>query len=91
MPPNLTHLLQPLDVVIFQSLKHYHDKTIDIMVRNGLANITKIEFLSGIQEVRKQAFEVDTIRSSFKETGIWPFNPQLVLARIDEILARSTP
>ena len=28
---------------------------------------------------------------SFKETGFWPFNPQVVLARIDERLARSTP
>ena len=48
MPLNLTHLLQPLDEVIFQPLKHYHAKAIDIMVRDGLTNITKTKFLSCI-------------------------------------------
>ncbi|KAM4066053.1 DDE superfamily endonuclease [Hirsutella rhossiliensis] len=44
MPPNLTHALQPLDVVVFQPLKHYHAKALDVMVRDGLVNITKLEF-----------------------------------------------
>ncbi|RKF56160.1 hypothetical protein OnM2_083043 [Erysiphe neolycopersici] len=89
MPPNLTHLLQPLDVVIFQPLKHYRAKAIDIMVRDGLTNITKIELLGCIQEVRKKAFKVDTIRSAFKKTSIWSYNPHVVLAKIDERLAKS--
>src|SRR6185312_11618363 len=46
LPPNLTHLLQPLDVVVFQPLKHYHAKALDLLVRDGLVNITKVEFLS---------------------------------------------
>ncbi|KAM4066705.1 DDE superfamily endonuclease [Hirsutella rhossiliensis] len=50
MPPNLTHLLQPLDVVVFQPLKHYHAKALEVMVRDGLVNITKLEFLSCIQQ-----------------------------------------
>ena len=60
------------------------------MVRDGLTNITKVEFLACIQDIRKQAFKVDTIKSSFKKTGIWPFNPQVVLEKIDERLGRST-
>ena len=79
MPPNLTHLLQPLDVVVFQPLKHYHAKALDVMVRDGIVNITKIEFLSCIQEVRRQAFKQSKILSAFQKTGIWPFNPHLVL------------
>ncbi|KAJ6439193.1 hypothetical protein O9K51_08605 [Purpureocillium lavendulum] len=70
LPPNLTHLLQPLDVVVFQPLKHYHAKALDLMARDGLVNITKIEFLSCIQDVRKEAFKESTIRSAFKKTGI---------------------
>jgi len=29
LPPHTTHLLQPLDVVVFQPLKHYHAEAID--------------------------------------------------------------
>ncbi|KAJ6436064.1 hypothetical protein O9K51_11412 [Purpureocillium lavendulum] len=50
LPSNLTHLLQPLDVVVFQPLKHYHAKALDLMVRDGLVNITKVEFLGCIQD-----------------------------------------
>jgi DDE superfamily endonuclease/Tc5 transposase-like DNA-binding protein len=91
MPPNLTHLLQPLDVVVFQPLKHYHAKALDVMVRDGLVNITKIEFLSCIQQVRIQAFKQSTILSAFRKTGIWPFNPQVVLQILEARQATRTP
>ena len=91
LPPNLTHLLQPLDVVVFQPLKHYHAKALDLMVRDGLVHITKIEFLSCIEEVRRQAFKESTILTSFKKTGIWPFNPQPVLKILEERQAKKTP
>ena len=55
-----------------------------------MTNINKVEFLACIQDIRKQAFKVDTIKSSFKKTGIWPFNPQVVLEKIDERHGRST-
>ena len=84
LPPHTTHYLQPLDVVVFQPLKHYHAKAVDIVVREGCTNITKLEFLSFIQEVRRQAFKTETILSAFKKTGIQPFNPRVVLDRIAE-------
>ena len=89
MPPNLTHVLQPLDVVVFQPLKHYHAKALDLMVRDGLINITKLEFLSCIQQVRLQAFKESTIRSAFRKTGIFPFNPQVVLQCLEARQART--
>ena len=42
LPPHITHILQPLDVCCFQPLKHYHAKAIDIVVRDGCTNITKV-------------------------------------------------
>jgi hypothetical protein len=91
MPPNLTHLLQPLDVVVFQPLKHYHSKALDIIIRDGLINITKIEFLSCIQQVRIQAFKQSTILSAFRKTGIHPFNPHPVLQILAARQAQKTP
>ncbi len=29
LPPHTTHLLQPLDIVCFQPLKHYHAEAVD--------------------------------------------------------------
>src|SRR5437667_11587992 len=55
---------------------------IDIAIRDGYTNITKLEFLSFIQDIRRQAFKADTILSAFKKTGIYPFNPQVVLGQI---------
>ena len=91
LPPHLTHLLQPLDVVVFQPYKHYHAKALDIMVRDGLVNITKLEFLGCIQQVRKQAFKRETILSAFRKTGISPFNPQVVLGVVASRLPARTP
>lgn len=70
MPPNLTHILQPLNVAVFQPLKHYYAKALDTIIRDGATNIIKIEFLSCIKGVRKQAFKKSTIISTFQKTGI---------------------
>jgi hypothetical protein len=81
-PPHSTHLLQPLDIVVFQPLKHYHTEALDLIVRDSCANITKIEFLSVIQEVRRKTFKEETILSAFKKSGLVPYNPLVVLQRI---------
>jgi hypothetical protein len=77
--------------VVFQPLKHYHAKALDIMVRDGVAHISKLEFLSCIGSVRQQAFKKSTILSAFKKTGIWPFNPQPILQDIHNRQAAHTP
>jgi hypothetical protein len=48
-PPHTTHLLQPLDVVCFQPLKHYHSEAIDAAVRMGDTEFSKVEFLAAFQ------------------------------------------
>ncbi|KAM4061783.1 DDE superfamily endonuclease [Hirsutella rhossiliensis] len=67
LPPHLTHLLQPLDVVVFQPYKHYHSRAVDFAIRSGASKITKLEFLAMIQSIRVKAFKESTILSAFKK------------------------
>lgn len=91
LPPHSTHILQPLDVVVFQPLKHYYNKAIDCIVRDGCLHITKIEFFMIIQDVWLKSFKKTTILSSFEKTGIHPWNPQLVLQKIYERVVLAHP
>ena len=61
------------------------------MVRDGLTNITKVEFLSIITQVRRQTFKEATIFAAFRKTGIWPFDPKIVLDKVHERQAKRTP
>ena len=84
LPPHTTHLLQPLDVVVFQPLKHYHAEAIDYATRTGCSDFNKIEFLTAITSIRVQAFKESTIISSFRKTGLIPYNPDRVLSQLSE-------
>ncbi|CCE34479.1 uncharacterized protein CPUR_08411 [Claviceps purpurea 20.1] len=85
LPPQLTHLLHPLDAAVFQPLKGYRAKALDFVVRDGIAKkITKLAFLEMIQEVRKQALRSSTILSAFQKTGIWPMNSCSILQTMRE-------
>jgi hypothetical protein len=91
MPPYLTHLLQPLDVAVFQLLKHCQAKALDTIIRDGYAHITKLEFLTYIQQIRTQAFKESTVKSAFKKIGIHSFSPQVVLQEIADRMPQHTP
>jgi hypothetical protein len=91
LPPHSTHLLQPLDVVVFQPLKHYHTEAVEGATRTGCSDFNKLEFLSAIASIRRQAFKRTTILSSFRRTGLIPYNPEIVLARLQEYSPLNQP
>jgi len=82
LPSHCTHLLQPLDVVVFQPYKHYHSEAIEIASRTGCFEFDKIEFLTAMDSIRRQTFKPTTILSAFRETGLIPFNPSTVLDKL---------
>ena len=90
LPLHTTHLLQPLDVVCFQPLKHYHSEAIDDAVRDGDYEFSKLEFLARITTIRSQAFKKNTIRESFRKTGLIPFNPEIVMQKLQDLSPSNT-
>ncbi len=79
LPPQTSHLLQPLDVVVFQPYKHYHGQAIDAAPRTGCSDFNKVEFLYAISSIRQQTFKNTTICSSFRRIALCPYNPKLVV------------
>ena len=48
LPPHTSHILQPLDVVLFQPYKHWHAQAVDQATRKGCNKFDKLEFLAAI-------------------------------------------
>jgi len=82
LPPYATHFLQPLDVVVFQPYKHWHVEAIDAATRTGCTNFNKVEFLAALQSIRSQTFKKSTILSAWRQTGLIPWNPDVVIDQV---------
>ncbi|KAJ5544105.1 transcriptional regulator family: Centromere protein B DNA-binding region [Penicillium frequentans] len=82
--PHTSHFAQPLDQKPFLSLKQHFRK------ENSLTNAwfrpdsAKRQFLEDITLIRKKAITPRIIRSAFRDTGIWPFNPNIVIGPIQK-------
>jgi hypothetical protein len=70
--------------MLFQLFKHFHAKTIDYATRTGYNDFNKFEFLAAINSIRQQTFKKNSILSSFREYNLIPYNPQIVLNKIQE-------
>ncbi len=91
MPPHSSHLLQPLDVGCFGPLKRAYGSYTQEKTRLGIHHIDKPDFLEIYAKAHGQVFKPQNIQSSFSATGIYSFNPQSVLSKLNIILATPTP
>ena len=86
LPPNATHLCQPLDVAYFRPLKRASRKVLDGWKKKNRGSLPKTEF----PRMLKKAFEhinstsSQNIKSGFESYGIAPFNPMKVIAKLPE-------
>jgi hypothetical protein len=74
--------MQPLDVVIFQPYKHYHCEALDRVIRIGFDEFTVQDFLQELDGIRRQTFKASTVMSSFRATGLVPYDPVVVLSKL---------
>lgn len=84
IPPNTTHISQPLDRGCFSPLKSYWKRAChDFITHNPGRVISQYDFSSLFAKAWKAAMTPGNIVSSFSVTGIYPYNPEKVLSKIN--------
>ncbi len=81
-PPHMTHLFQPLDVILFQPYKHHHSVAVNDAMQTGCKDFNKLEFLNTLTSIGDQTFRETSIRSAFCRSGFIPLCPQVVLKKL---------
>ena len=73
-PRHLTHILQPLDVGVFQPYKHWHKKAVQHAMRNLDIDYNVASFLRDLGEIRTETFKKGTIQGAFQKAGMQPIS-----------------
>jgi hypothetical protein len=81
-PSHLTHILQPLDVGIFQPYKHWHREAVHSAIWNLDLEYNIRSFIRDLSTIREQTFKELTIIYAFKKAGVWPINYDNALAKL---------
>jgi hypothetical protein len=91
MPPNTSHLLQPLDVSCYSPLKRAYGREIEELARQGVYHIDKIDFLTAYTRIRPIVFTQQNIQAGFQATGLVPLCPDRVLSSLTVARTPSPP
>jgi hypothetical protein len=84
LPPHTSHITQPLDVSCSRPLKTAINIEIDRIFRVSDAWIHYSEWTSAYIKARKRCFRGFHIESAFEKTGIYPFNPEIILDTLEQ-------
>ena len=80
LPPNTTHITQPLDKEVFGSLKVAWAKQCHRFIKLHPGKVvTQYEFMVLFSKAWQNAMTSSNIMSAFRTTGVFPFNRQAVL------------
>src|SRR5438876_7680579 len=74
-----SHLLQPLDVSIFDPLKSALSNELDHIFRTGISTLQKIEWFQAFMKARASVINVKNIQGGWRGTGIYQMHPTRVL------------
>ena len=82
LPPNTTHVLQPLDVGVFGPMEQCWRTILkNYKISTRAANITKEHFPELIKELWKKLLTPEHLKSGFLTVGLAPFDPSTVKSR----------
>jgi len=91
MPPHSSHLLQPLDVGCFGPLKVAYGRAMEDFIKVHITHITKTEFLIAFKAAHFAAMTEKNIQGGFRASGLYPFNPECVISKLDIKVRAQTP
>ena len=74
LPPNTTHLLQPLDKGCFSPLKSYWKQVVQEFVAKNRRPVSRYDFSSLFAEAWYKGMSMKNVLSGFKVCGIYPFD-----------------
>jgi hypothetical protein len=79
--PHSTHSLQPLDVVLFALLSSAYSADLLCYLHRsqGLSSVKKSDFFTLFWSAWETSFKEETVLQSFKATGIFPMDAQVIL------------
>jgi len=78
-PAHTTHVLQGLDVVVFAVVKRCLGDEREEWERKTGEKMSKTNFLGIYGWAHQRALTPETIKSSFRATGVWPLNPSVII------------
>ena len=84
-PSHSTHTLQPLDVVAFSSLGTAYSQQLERFRErtHGQLGLSKADFFGLFWAAWQSSFSKDLIKKSFDATGLFPWNPRIILDRFE--------
>jgi hypothetical protein len=91
MPPHLSHLLQPLNVVCYSLLKRHYSDRISLLARSRIYYINKETFLPAFKLAFKKTFIAENVCAEFQGARLVPYDPDAVLSKLDVQLRTLTP
>lgn len=86
LPAHTSHILQPLDVAVFEQVKKAQQNHLSDWTKGGGMQFTRFDFLSAWNKIYKSAFRVGYIISGFENAGLWPYDPDKVLLSLESAI-----
>jgi hypothetical protein len=90
MPPHSSHLLHPLSVRCFGTLKKAYGREIEQLIRRSITHVSKTEFFPAFYAAVNATTTESNIKGSLKGARLVPLDQESVVSKLDVQLRTPT-